>query len=192
MKKLILIMVLALIIPSGCSRSDQDDQHLDEIRRLAGENIKLRQEQAELRRVADEFENYKITAEENLRFARMTQAELLVEFSNENMTIIRELGEEPSLRVLFMLGRFGFKGSNAIEYGGMVYDKIIDMGMDDFIHELSQYSIEITDGVTESLYDYVRENQMEAQILQALNEAGEKESILEAYIITRLKALLSQ
>jgi len=189
-QRTLVSLIVLLILLTGCTnQSPEQNENLDEVKRLADENIKLRQEQAELKTKVEELEVDKINAEENLRFARMTQEELLKEMSEDNLEMIQKT-ENLSWESVFGLSRFEFQGSSNIEFGNIINERIEDDGIDTVFNELSLERVEIIDNVTKSLCAYIKKEALEAQFQATMSDFETSDSNNREYIVLRIKTLL--
>lgn len=186
--RLIMGILTCLFLLTSCSNQN-DKITNNEIKRLAQENIQLRQEQMDLKSKVEQLELDVQIAQENLELAQMTQAEVIKNMARENLNMLKGM-KAPTLETLIDLGTFAFSRKNSIEYGRLIYESIQASSMRDFLDQLETREIQNIDNVTLSLCEYVKVNQLKEPFLNRLEKLEMNDSKSGAYILARIVRLL--
>jgi predicted nuclease with TOPRIM domain len=135
---------------SSCN-SNVDSNDKDKIRRLAGENIKLRQELALLKSECNTLKADKEGLEQSLELNILSKQEQYNEISKHHMELVNKVNETANLQKLIKLYIPFLIGEHKEKYGGIIYSRIQSEGIDKFISLLTKENIEKIDNITNSL-----------------------------------------
>lgn len=170
---------------TSCNSKDKD-----EIKRLASENIKARQELMELRTEYNKLKAENIGLQESLELSRLSQKELSKEMSKNHMELLYKVNKTKDFKQLIKTYAQYLTGEYEENYGGMIYSRIQEEGMDAFISLLSKENIYKIDKISNALVSYVQKNDEIDSLNEMINKYGKKKKIEiynnEFYILLRL------
>lgn len=192
MKKVLFVLsIISFFVLTSCTSKDDS---LDEIRRLANENIKSRQELMVLK-----SENAKLKAEnkslqKNLEFYMLSTEQQYYEISKSHNEMINRISETAKFKDLIKIYISALQGENEENYGALIYSRIQNEGMEKFITLLIEENIDKIDGITKSLVNYSIKNQRKESLNNIVIDYENNKQIepnsKESYIILRLHKLL--
>lgn len=180
---------IVVLMLTSCNSKDKD-----EIRRLAGENIKARQELMELKSERDKLKAENTGLQESLELSRLSQEELCKEMSKTHMELLYKVNKKENFQQLIKTYAAYLTGEYEENYGGMIYLRVQTEGMDKFISLLSKEHIYKIDKITTALVRYVEKNDKSDSLNKIIHEYENEKKIViynnEFYILLRLIRLM--
>ena len=188
MRKLFVIVILVSFLMVSCTdNSNNDISKLEsEVKRLAGENYKLRKELIELKEYSDQYENTINGLESSLELAQQNQKERYEEIYNFKNDVIKQLAKTHKTNELIELISFKEAPYSNDVYGEALYEEMLNIGVKEFIEILEEKEFSVIDDVTNVLIVYITKNNQIDNFIYLLSEIKYEEETNKEYIVDKL------
>lgn len=192
---LVLFLFINIFILTSCSLATSSNEQ-NEIKRLASENIKLRQELMELKSEVDKLKADNEGLRESLEINILSKEEQYNKMSRDIMEIINKVNKSGNFKRLIKMYPPYLSGKYIEEYGGIIYKKIQSEGIEKFISLLKEEHISSIDNITSSLAVYCKNNKTVDNLNKIIVEYEKNNKIksdsMDFYILLRLNKLMDK